>query len=53
MAVTKKKQAKDTVLKVDDDYKGSTIKGKGNTKAQDIKKASLKGDGDIKKKKKK
>ena len=32
MANTKKTQAKDTILKIDEDYKSSTIKGKGATK---------------------
>lgn len=52
MVMEKKKTAKDVKLALNQDYKSATIKGKGNSKAVDIKKASLKGDGDIKKKKK-
>ncbi len=39
MVMTKKKIPKDTILKVggDDNYKSSTIKGKGNSKKTDIK----------------
>ncbi len=39
MVMMKKKVPKDTILKVggEDDYKSSTIKGKGNSKKTDIK----------------
>ncbi len=39
MALVKKPAPKDTKLKVgaDDNYKSATIKGKGNSKMQDVK----------------
>ena len=52
MAMTKKKIPKGTKLDINDDYASSTIKGKGNTKKQDIA-AAIKNEGGLGGKKKK